>query len=81
MLKISVLLWQVLAAIFDGASNNRKMVQLHNSSKGTLTHKISNIYSNDGKRDIFFFSDPPHLIKMARNCLASKCRFMWVRKK
>ena len=71
---------QVLAATFDGASNNRRMVKLQNSSKGTVTHKVPNIHSNDGKRDIFFFSDPPHLIKTARNCLASKCRFLWVRK-
>ena len=69
---------QVLAATFDGASNNRRMVQLHKSSEGTLTHKVPNIHANDGKRDLFFFSDPPHLIKTARNCLASKCRFLWV---
>ena len=48
------------------------MVKLHDSSKGTFTHKVPNIYSNDGKRDLFIFSDPP-LIKTARNCLASKC--------
>ena len=44
---------QVLAATFDGASNNRRMVQLHKSSEGTLTHKVPNIHANDGKRDLF----------------------------
>ena len=66
---------QVLAATFDGASNNRKMVELQDTTRGKLTHKVPNIHSNDGER---FFSDPPHLIKTARNCLASMCRFMWV---
>jgi len=26
----------------------------------------------------FFFSDPPHLVKTARNCLASNKRSLWV---
>ena len=26
----------------------------------------------------FFFSDPPHLLKTTRNCLASKARHLWV---
>ena len=29
-------------------------------------------------RYLFFFSDPPHLIKTMRNCWTSKCRTLWV---
>ena len=63
----------------DGATNNRRMIKLH-SSKSALTYKVKNIHANDGARDLFFFSDPPHLLKTARNCWASKCRFLWVSK-
>ena len=68
---------KVVGATFDGATNNRRMIKLHDTS-AALTHKVKNIHSNDGARDIFFFSDPPHLIKTTRNCWASKCRFLWV---
>ena len=63
----------------DGASNNRRMIKLH-SSKSALTYKVNNIHANDSERDLFFFSDPPHLLKTTRNCWASKCRFLWVSK-
>ena len=29
-------------------------------------------------RDLFFFSDPPHLLKTTRNCWANKRRQLWV---
>jgi len=45
------------------------------------TYKINNPYSSDG-REIFFVSDPPHLIKTVRNCFAnsfahSESRMLW----
>lgn len=40
-------------------------------------HKVKNPYSTD-KRELFFFSDPPHLIKTVRNCWSSKTRALWV---
>ena len=52
------MLIKVVGATFDGATNNRKMIKLHDTS-AALTHKVKNIHSNDGARDIFFFSDPP----------------------
>lgn len=79
------LFWEVVKRVertglkvhtLDGATNNRRMIRLHNEAP--LTYKVRNIHANDGKRDLFFFSDPPHLMKTARNCWASKCRFLWV---
>ncbi len=69
-------MWQVLGTTFDGASVNRLLVKIHDTSAGLL-FKVPNIHSADG-RDLFFFSDPPHLIKTVRNCWASKCRNLWV---
>ena len=42
-----------------------------------LTHKVPNPFSLE-KRELFFFSYPPHLVKTPRNCLASKKRSLWV---
>ena len=56
----------VLALCCDGASSNRKLWKLH--SKGNkLLHKIPNIYASEGKRFLYFISDPPHLLKTIRN--------------
>lgn len=68
---------QVLGATMDGCAVNRKLIKIHNLASEHL-HKVLNPFSNDG-RYIHFFSDPPHLIKTARNCLASKCRSLWVK--
>ena len=40
-------------------------------------HKVANPFAQE-KRDLYFFADPPHLIKTARNCWNSKSRCMWV---
>jgi len=66
---------KVLAATADGASVNRKLFRLHRDGK--VIHKVVNPFAPD-HREIFFFSDPPHLIKTARNCLASTARNMSV---
>ncbi len=60
----------------DGASVNRRLVKLHDT-KSTL-HKVRNIHAPEEKRDLYFFSDPPHLIKTTRNCWSSKHRTLWV---
>ena len=67
---------QVLGATCDGASLNCRFVRLHHDGK-QLGHKVVNPYADDG-RMLYFFSDPPHLIKTTRNCWASKCRTLWV---
>ena len=69
----------VVGVTFDGAKPNRHFVALHcpANQKASSFYKVSNPYSAD-RRDIFFFLDPPHLIKTARNCFASKARLLWV---
>lgn len=66
---------KVIAATADGASPNRKFFQLHTES--STEYKTLNPFATDG-RFIYFFSDPPHLLKTIRNCLASKKRDLWV---
>ena len=61
---------------FDGASVNRRLVKLHDTSN-KLLYCVPNIHAAD-ERKLFFFSDPPHLIKTTRNCWSSKSRMLWV---
>ena len=57
----------VIAFTCDGASPNRKFFQMHKVDKSKEpVYKTKNLYAND--RDIFFFSDVPHLMKTIRNC-------------
>lgn len=77
-------LW-VIAVTSDGASPNRRFYGMHNGMIGDdtrLTHCTQNLYSPH--RFIYFFSDAPHLIKTARNCLyqsgcSNNTRCMWNR--
>ena len=74
--------FQVLAMTADGVSFNRNFFQIHRDSRKNLVHKVKNRYA-DEDRYIFFFSDVPHLLKTARNCLANsfahqKTRQLWV---
>ena len=69
-----------VGATFDGASPNRRFVKLHGITQPTNTtvlHKVLNPYA-DGSRMLFFFSDPPHLLKTTRNCWSSNARLLWV---
>ena len=85
ILECSCNLW-VVAATADGASTNRKLFQMHEKfsaeklAPGEVVYKTVNLYAED--RYIYFFSDPPHLMKTARNCLynsgdGKKSRTMW----
>ena len=80
---------KVVALTCDGASTNRKLFRMHANMTEEedmnpdvdVTYRISNPFSSE-KRYIYFISDPPHLIKTARNCLsnsgAGRCtRYMW----
>lgn len=40
--------------------------------------KVPNIFARDGPRPLFFFSDPPHLLKTVRNCWWNPKRQLWV---
>ena len=68
----------MLAITADGASTNRLLFTLLSSSNDidvpeSEMYKIPNPYT-DEDRSIYFLSDPPHLLKTIRNCVASKKR-------
>ena len=69
--------FKVLATTFDGASVNRRLVKIHCLGASDLLHKVINPFAPE-KRYLYFFSDPPHLVKTVRNCWASKSRNLWV---
>ena len=84
ILELSCNLW-VCAAVSDGASPNRKFYDLHVGLIGEdhtddVIHKTVNLFAPS--RFIYFFSDAPHLVKTARNCLfdsgfGKHTRLMW----
>ena len=56
----------ILATTCDGASDNRRMFALqYCGNKKDLVYKTTNVYRDE---EIFFISDPPHLLKTIRNC-------------
>jgi hypothetical protein len=71
-----ILLMQVLAVTFDGSSINRRLLKI--TSKEKIPFAVPNVFSQD-ERQLFFFSDVPHLLKTTRNCWSSPSRSLWVR--
>ncbi|MBA4719384.1 MAG: hypothetical protein HRO68_09930 [Nitrosopumilus sp.] len=72
--------FKVLALTADGASCNRKFFKMHQQKPAVcFPHKTANIYA-DEDRPIFFFSDPPHLMKTIRNCWANSFAHSFTRK-
>lgn len=67
---------KVIAATADGSSVNRKLFNLHRNGKH-MVHKVANPFAS-GDQEIFFFSDPPHMLKTTRNCMASPAGNLWV---
>lgn len=82
---------RVLAVTCDGASSNRKLFDMHfklqaddaASNNVDVIYRTPNPFSKESIRMyLYFFADPPHLIKTARNCLANSgdgkaTRLMW----
>ena len=60
----------------DGASPNRHLWKLH-TDKHELVYKVPNCFAED-KRDFYFISDPPHLLKTIRNSFCNAKRKLWV---
>lgn len=62
--------FKIIVVSADGASVNRKFIRLHSAklrcSPYNPLYKTVNPYT-DEKRDLFFMSDVPHLIKTTRN--------------
>jgi hypothetical protein len=84
ILELGCNLW-VCAAVSDGASPNRKFYELHAGLVGE-EYKVDFVYRTVNlfapTRFIYFFSDAPHLLKTARNCLFNSgtgkhTRLMW----
>uniref|UniRef100_A0A1X7VKZ9 Uncharacterized protein n=1 Tax=Amphimedon queenslandica TaxID=400682 RepID=A0A1X7VKZ9_AMPQE len=67
--------FKVLTITLDGCSVNRKFMQIVSNPNTTVPHKIKIPLSNNS-REIFLFSDPSQLIKIASNCLANQSRNM-----
>ena len=61
---------KVVVAVSDKASPNQRLYSLHKSSD-EITYRTKNVFATDEQRYIYFMSDPPHLLKTARNNLAS----------
>lgn len=68
---------KVVGVTADGASSNRRFFRLHSLSTTTMPHCTNNPYAAE-ERNIFFFSDPPHLLKSARNAPESTKRNLYV---
>lgn len=62
---------RVLTMTFDGASVNRKFVQMHEKLDSSFSYCYSTRNLAAGGRPLFFILDPPHLIKTIRNALAN----------
>ncbi len=69
---------KVTCITLDGHSVNRKFMKIiGHIKKNKISYKFKNPLSFNS-REVFLFSDPPHLIKTARNCLATTKRNMQV---
>ena len=71
---------KVIAMVSDKASANQSFYKLHPITKNAVSYKANN--ATDEKRDVYFFSDAPHLIKTIRNNLANSgsglnTRLLW----
>ena len=70
--------FKVMGLTCDGLAANRMLFHLHAPRGNTeIVHKVKSPHSTNNC-DLFFISDPPHLIKTIRNCFASKNRHLWV---
>ena len=69
---------RVMSLTCDGASSNRRFEKLHTKGKRGLVYKVPNVFALDKPRFLYFISDPPHLLKTARNCWWNPKRPLWV---
>lgn len=76
ILELSCNLW-VIAATSDGASPNRRFFRLIAEEEGDCPVRYKAVNKVKPWRYIYLFSDGPHLMKTARNCLESLSRILW----
>ncbi|CAB4034941.1 Hypothetical predicted protein, partial [Paramuricea clavata] len=72
---------KVVVVVSDKAGPNQRLYSLHDSGD-KITYRTKDVFATDEQRYIYFFSDPPHLIKTARNNFAnsgsgSNTRRLW----
>ena len=65
---------KVMGLCCDGLAANCRLFSLHSDSNA---HKVVNPFS-DENRFLYFFTDPPHLLKTVRNAWANPKRPLWV---
>ena len=75
ILRLERLGFCVLALTCDGASPNRRLWKLH-SQTDEMIYKVPNQYATD--RQLYFISDPPHLLKTIQNSWYNNRRKLWV---
>uniref|UniRef100_A0A1X7TPA2 Transposable element P transposase-like GTP-binding insertion domain-containing protein n=2 Tax=Amphimedon queenslandica TaxID=400682 RepID=A0A1X7TPA2_AMPQE len=75
LLRIETCGFHVTSIKLDGCSVNKKFYKIIADNTRNIKHKFQNPLSSE-KRDVFLFSDPPHLIKTVRNGLANPKRNM-----
>lgn len=72
-----------MCVVSDKASPNQKMYRMHRLRDGVV-YSTPNVFATDEDRDLYFFSDPPHLLKTTRNNFAASgfqsSRLMWNQK-
>lgn len=71
---------KVIASVSDKGTPNQRLYSMHGSDKDTVCYKTKNLYARD--REIFFISDPPHLMKTLRNNLSNSgsnknSKYLW----
>ena len=69
--------FKVVGLTCDGLAANRSLFKLHDLTAKTVVHKVPNPHAKDG-RQLYFFVDPPHLLKTVRNAWANPKRQLWV---
>ena len=71
--------FKVIGITLDGYSANRRLLSLlfDEKRKSRVKYKTKNPFSQP-IRSIFFFSDPPHLLKTIRNSFANSSRNLMV---
>ena len=67
--------FKVMGLCCDGLAANRRFFSLHSNESNS--YKVVNPYAAE-KRYLYFFSDPPHLMKTVRNAWANPKRQLWV---
>ncbi len=68
--QLFLLMWKAIGFVSDKASPNQRFYSLHDSGD-KITYRTKNVFATDEQRYVYFISDPPHLIKTARNNLAN----------